>query len=95
MSSENNLTINKIIKLGWAALVVSASLLVISIYLVKFYHSDIVTYSIWLTFARIFGIISFFIGVFSIAVGKWNQGTLLILGSVLLPILSLYIHQSI
>ena len=87
--------IGKIIRAGWISLLISAILLSVSIYTVKFNDGDVVTYALWLTFARIFGIGSFVIGVISIAAGKWNHGTLLILGSIGLPVLSLYIHQTL
>ncbi|MEZ4753530.1 MAG: hypothetical protein R3A13_04365 [Bdellovibrionota bacterium] len=87
--------INKLIFAGWFSLLTSSILLGISIYIVKITDGDIVTYVLWITFARIFGIGSFIIGVICIAAGRWNHGTLMILGSIGLPILSLYIHHKL
>ena len=88
--------LGKILKAGWLCLLLSGILLAVSIYVSKFLEGDNITiYVLWLTFARIFGIGSFVIGVIGIAAGKWNQGTLLPAGSVVLPVVSLYIHQTL
>lgn len=54
-----------------------------------------VYFVLWLTIARLWGIGAFLTGVFAIINSKWTIGTLLLLGSVGLPVISLLTYGRI
>ena len=81
---------------GWLCLLLSSTCFYISTRSVGISTgSSMYLYAIWLTFARIFGIGGFIVGVVAIVNQRWLNGALLFIGSVALPFLSLFIHGSL
>ncbi len=54
-----------------------------------------VTLVVWMMLARLAGIFAFGAGVLAMFNNRWNTGVILIIGSVVLPFLSLYYHGHI
>lgn len=85
-----------IINLGYSFLVISAVCLYKSITAMNdLEHGSEIEYALWLIVARIFGIATFIIAAFSISHKKWTTGTILFIGSLGLPFISLLLHGKI
>ncbi|MCB0358916.1 MAG: hypothetical protein KDD44_04755 [Bdellovibrionales bacterium] len=80
------------IAFGWICLIGSSLLLFLSVREMASPQGD---GFFELTAARCCGIGAFMVGVFAILEGRWNQGVLLLIGSVGLPFVSLYFHGSL
>jgi hypothetical protein len=88
--------INLIIYAGWTCLLLSSTCFYISTRSIGIDEpGSELTYALWLIVARLFGIGAFIVAGFSIFNQRWTHGTLLFIGSVALPFLSLFIHGSI
>lgn len=70
---------------GWCSLLLSAVCLYWSVHV----GGPEVTFVLWITAARLFGIVAFGIGAVAIVHQQWTSATLLFAGSVGLPIISL------
>lgn len=89
-------TINLIIYAGWACLLLSSTCFYISTRSIGIVEpGSEITYALWLIVARLFGIGAFIVAGVSIFNQRWTHGTLLFIGSVALPFLSLFMHGSI
>ncbi len=80
---------------GWLSLVLSAVFLSVSTDYILSAESDEMSTLIYLSAARIFGIGGFLAGVVAIFNQRWTTGAILLIGSVVLPFVSLFVHGSI
>ncbi|MCB9030010.1 MAG: hypothetical protein H6619_03085 [Deltaproteobacteria bacterium] len=93
-NSEWKTTLNVLIKAGFACLCISS----ICLYLSTHTNSDTpynTISALWMMTARLAGIAAFFIGAIAIFNQRWTAGVILFVGSVILPIASLFVHGMI
>jgi hypothetical protein len=77
--------------IGWILILSSSLLLATSFFAVE---KNSLSFMLLIFSARTMGIGGFLCGVCSIFQNKWNHGTLLIISSLVLPIISFIVHSS-
>ncbi len=85
-------TLKKAIVGGYACLAISSLCLYLSIHGFGGQDPSRTASALWMMSARTAGMGAFFIGALSLFNQRWVHGTLLFIGSVVLPMLSLYVR---
>lgn len=99
MKSEetiNKAIINKIIIVGWLCLITSSTFFYISTRTISINDQDSeITFALLMMVARFFGLGAFTSATVCMFNKRWTNGTILFLGSIGLPFLSLIINGTI
>ena len=91
--AKNERLITAMVVFGWFCLI--SSTIAVTFLTAEIGNSESSDYSTYLIIARIFGMVSFVVGVVAMMHERWLSASLLLVGSIILPIVSLFVAGSI